>query len=170
MTPTDVRAHLAINNYVPIPCVGKAPVLKKWQTRDETSEGDLETWVKLYPDARNTGILCARRRCLIKPPTLHFHGAGLVTYGIETQRPHQPDWLSVYEPFHVLPADKRNVVPEFSLMKVDEPVPVRRFLRAHPVKYRSRRWKILAQALGVIGVHTFVLFFERDRESQDFLL
>jgi hypothetical protein len=59
MTPTDVRAHLATNDYVPIPCVGKAPVLKKWQTRDVTSEGDLETWVKLYPDARNTGILCA---------------------------------------------------------------------------------------------------------------
>jgi hypothetical protein len=59
MTPTDVRAHLASNNYVPIPCVGKAPVLKKWQTRDVTSDGDLETWVKLYPDARNTGILCA---------------------------------------------------------------------------------------------------------------
>ena len=64
MTPTDVRAHLATNDYVPIPCVGKAPVLKKWQTRDETSEGDLETWVKLYPDARNTGILCARTPAL----------------------------------------------------------------------------------------------------------
>jgi hypothetical protein len=59
MTPTDVRAHLATNGFVPLPCTGKRPVLKEWQTRDETSVGDIETWAKLYPDAKNTGILTA---------------------------------------------------------------------------------------------------------------
>jgi len=57
MTPTDVRTRLAVNGYVPIPCNGKAPVLKKWQTRTETSSGDIDIWAKTYPNARNTGIL-----------------------------------------------------------------------------------------------------------------
>jgi hypothetical protein len=57
MTPTEVRARLASNGYVPIPCSGKVPVLKKWQTRTETSAGDIDIWEKTCPDARNTGIL-----------------------------------------------------------------------------------------------------------------
>jgi hypothetical protein len=57
MTPTDVRTRLAVNGYVPIPCNGKAPVLKKWQTRTETSAGDIDIWAKTYPTAVNTGIL-----------------------------------------------------------------------------------------------------------------
>jgi hypothetical protein len=60
MTPTDVRAHLVTNNYVPIPCNGKAPVLREWQKRTETSAGDIDIWATTYPNARNTGILCAR--------------------------------------------------------------------------------------------------------------
>jgi len=57
MTPTDVRTRLAVNGYVPIPCSGKVPVLKKWQSRTETSAGDIDIWAKTCPDARNTGIL-----------------------------------------------------------------------------------------------------------------
>jgi hypothetical protein len=60
MTPTAVRAHLVQNGYVVIPCAGKAPVLPKWQERAETSQGDLDTWPKAYPAAKNTGILCTR--------------------------------------------------------------------------------------------------------------
>jgi putative DNA primase/helicase len=64
MTPTDVRAHLATNNYVPIPCNGKAPVLKEWQKRTETSAGDIDIWATTYPNARNTGVLTARTPAL----------------------------------------------------------------------------------------------------------
>jgi hypothetical protein len=64
MTPTDVRAHLVTNGFTPLPCIGKRPVLKEWQARDATSVGDLETWAKLYPDARNTGILCTHTPAL----------------------------------------------------------------------------------------------------------
>jgi hypothetical protein len=57
MSPTDVRARLVVNGYVPIPCSGKKPVLKQWQARAETSPGDIDIWAKIYPNARNTGIL-----------------------------------------------------------------------------------------------------------------
>jgi hypothetical protein len=57
-TSTEVRARLVQNSYVPIPCNGKAPVLKEWQKRTETSAGDIDIWAKIYPHATNTGILC----------------------------------------------------------------------------------------------------------------
>jgi hypothetical protein len=58
MTPTEVRQRLIKSGYVPIPVSGKAPVLEGWQKRVETSQGDLDIWSKLYPDATNTGMLC----------------------------------------------------------------------------------------------------------------
>ncbi|MHC2839807.1 bifunctional DNA primase/polymerase [Bradyrhizobium diazoefficiens] len=57
LTPTDVRMQLRRNGFDPIPVIGKRPPLDEWQKRTETSAGDIEMWAKLYPDARNTGIL-----------------------------------------------------------------------------------------------------------------
>jgi hypothetical protein len=57
-TPTEVRARLAQNDYVPIPVNGKAAVLDGWQKRTETSQGDLDIWAQLYPYAKNTGMVC----------------------------------------------------------------------------------------------------------------
>ena len=57
-TSTEARTRLVQNDYVPIPCNGKAPVLKEWQKRTETSAGDIDIWAKTYPNATNTGILC----------------------------------------------------------------------------------------------------------------
>jgi hypothetical protein len=57
-TPTEIRACLAQNDYVPIPVNGKAAVLDGWAKRTETSQGDLDIWAKLYSYAKNTGILC----------------------------------------------------------------------------------------------------------------
>ena len=57
-TSTEVRARLAQNDYVPIPVNGKAAVLDGWAKRTETSQGDLDIWAKVYPFAKNTGILC----------------------------------------------------------------------------------------------------------------
>jgi hypothetical protein len=59
MTPTDIRALLASNDYTPLPCIGKKPVLKGWQTRGQTSESDLAMWARSFPDATNTGVLTA---------------------------------------------------------------------------------------------------------------
>jgi hypothetical protein len=64
MTPTTIRTHLVANGFTPLPCTGKRPVLKEWQRRDGASDGDLETWARLYPDAKNTGILCAHTPAL----------------------------------------------------------------------------------------------------------
>jgi hypothetical protein len=57
-TSTEARTRLVQNDYVPIPCNGKAPVLKEWQKRTATSAGDIDIWAKIYPHATNTGILC----------------------------------------------------------------------------------------------------------------
>jgi Protein of unknown function (DUF3631)/Bifunctional DNA primase/polymerase, N-terminal len=59
MTPTDVRTYLAGNDYVPVPCNGKRPVLKEWQLRTWTSTDDINGWAATFPGAANTGILCA---------------------------------------------------------------------------------------------------------------
>jgi hypothetical protein len=57
-TPTEIRARLAQNGYIPIPVNGKAAVLDGWNKRTETSQGDLDIWAQVYPFAKNTGILC----------------------------------------------------------------------------------------------------------------
>jgi hypothetical protein len=57
MSPTEVRTRLAQNGYPAIPCIGKAPVLPKWQERTETSERDIDIWAKTCPDAQNTGVV-----------------------------------------------------------------------------------------------------------------
>ena len=57
MTPTEVRLQLCRHGFVPIPVVGKRPVLDGWQKRGETSPGDVDLWATLFPDAGNTGIL-----------------------------------------------------------------------------------------------------------------
>ena len=57
-TPTEIRASLKQNDYIPIPVNGKAAVLDGWNKRTETSQGDLDIWAQVYPFAKNTGILC----------------------------------------------------------------------------------------------------------------
>jgi hypothetical protein len=64
MSPIEVRSHLTVNGYVPVPCKGKAPTLPKWQLRTETSPSDLVDWTVAYPDATNTGIVCTSTPCL----------------------------------------------------------------------------------------------------------
>jgi hypothetical protein len=55
--PADIRLALRNAGFLPLPVNGKAPVLKGWQKRTETSVGDIDIWSKLYPFANNTGIL-----------------------------------------------------------------------------------------------------------------
>jgi len=52
-----LRVTLLHGGYSPLPLIGKAPALKEWQKRVDTSEGDIQIWSKVYPAAANTGIL-----------------------------------------------------------------------------------------------------------------
>jgi hypothetical protein len=58
-TSTEARTRLVQNDYVRTPCNGKAPVLKEWQKRTGASADDIDIWAQTYPNATNTGILCA---------------------------------------------------------------------------------------------------------------
>ena len=58
MTATaDLRLQLRKNGYDPVPLIGKKPAPTEWQKRIDTSEGDIQIWSKVYPNATNTGIL-----------------------------------------------------------------------------------------------------------------
>jgi putative DNA primase/helicase len=58
MTPTTALRHqLCAAGYVPLPLIGKRPVLKDWQKRTDASPGDVDIWEGLYPAATNTGAL-----------------------------------------------------------------------------------------------------------------
>ena len=51
------RASLSLTNgYVPVPCVGKAPVLKAWQALEPTAL-EVRRWSRASPAAINTGVL-----------------------------------------------------------------------------------------------------------------
>jgi RecA-family ATPase len=56
--PDTTRERLARAGYIPTPLSGKVPVLERWQKKLEVTAGDLNIWSRLYPDARNTGVLC----------------------------------------------------------------------------------------------------------------
>jgi len=57
MTPEDTRRRLLSAGYSPVPCAGKSPVLKGWQTIIEPTLAELEFWTRTAPAATNTGIL-----------------------------------------------------------------------------------------------------------------
>ena len=44
------------------------------------------------------------------------------------------------------------------------------FLGAHAVEYGCSGWEFLPKAFGEIGIDSLVVFLERNRQSQDFLL
>lgn len=54
-----VRVSLQGGGYCPIPVTGKLPAMMAWQKHVETNAAEIALWGKLYPDAVNTGILCA---------------------------------------------------------------------------------------------------------------
>src|SRR5258707_2520077 len=64
MSASEVRLKLRKRGFAPIPVSGKVPPLKEWGKRADTSDGDIEIWEKLFPQATNTGILTALAPCL----------------------------------------------------------------------------------------------------------
>lgn len=64
MTPTETRLQVWRNGYNPLPLHGKAPCLKDWQHHTSPNQAEIEMWAKLWPDAKNTGILSINVPCL----------------------------------------------------------------------------------------------------------
>ena len=56
-TPNQIRALMIENDFIVHPVVGKAPVIDRWQERTTTSQGDLDIWDKIFPNAKSTGAL-----------------------------------------------------------------------------------------------------------------
>jgi RecA-family ATPase len=54
---TAIRCELRAAGYLPIPVEGKIPPLKGWQKRTDTNTQELELWERLFPHAKNTGLL-----------------------------------------------------------------------------------------------------------------
>ena len=57
---TETRSMLLENGYTPTPCAGKAAIGDKWQTKTETNNDEIALWEKLFPHAKNTGLLTQR--------------------------------------------------------------------------------------------------------------
>ena len=53
----------------------------------------------------HAGVVRAGSGLFVKPAALHFHGAGLIADGVETEGLHQPDRIAMDEATHVLPSD-----------------------------------------------------------------
>ena len=56
-TVLEVRQALVDHGYVPIPVIGKAPPIQRWQKIENVSRSMLEAWGRNWPNANNTGIL-----------------------------------------------------------------------------------------------------------------
>src|SRR5437667_6425398 len=89
---------------------------------------------------------------------------------LRAERPGQPGRSPRDEAADVVPADHGNVIPEPLTVALEQARAVYGLLLAHAVEYRRERWKVVAEPLGVIGVHPFVLFLERNGQGQDFSL
>jgi RecA-family ATPase len=63
-TPSEQRLQLLRAGFNPLPLSGKLPVLREWQKRQDTSEGDIDIWAKVHASAVNTGILTRSVPCL----------------------------------------------------------------------------------------------------------
>jgi Bifunctional DNA primase/polymerase, N-terminal len=59
MTPTAARLALLNAGFSPIPVEGKRPPLKEWQ-KAQANATEIELWERLFPAAKNTGVLTAR--------------------------------------------------------------------------------------------------------------
>ena len=62
------------------------------------------------------------------------------------------------------------MVAKLLAKELDEAPPVTRFLVAHAVEDRRRSRKVLAEALGEIGIDSLVFFFKRYGQSENFTL
>ena len=69
---------------------------------------------------------------------------------------------------HVLPADERDMLAEFLLIKLDQPVAMAVLFVVHGHERLGRFGIIAADALGKVGVNAAVLLLVLDREREHF--
>ena len=55
--PGEIRKKLRDAGYDPIPIKGKIPPLKKWETKTDSTDHEIERWNKSFPQAKSTGLL-----------------------------------------------------------------------------------------------------------------
>jgi hypothetical protein len=107
----EIRRALVASGFSPLPLNGKAPVLKEWQSKLKTNDGEIQLWDSMYPNAINTGILtkftpaididiivpdAAARIEDLARETFGEHGHILVRFG---NRPKRAVLLQTNEPF-----------------------------------------------------------------------
>jgi hypothetical protein len=54
---TAKRLELRKAGYLPIPVEGKIPPLQEWEKRTNTNDKEIELWEKVFPRAKNNGLL-----------------------------------------------------------------------------------------------------------------
>jgi Virulence-associated protein E-like domain/Bifunctional DNA primase/polymerase, N-terminal len=57
MTPTELRLQLRTRGYHPLPAEGKAPPMKGWSEKFDSTEEEIRLWPKTWHLALNTGVL-----------------------------------------------------------------------------------------------------------------
>src|SRR3989449_2276956 len=120
--------------------------------------------IQKLADAGVLGTCCGS---FIEPASFDFDSASLLANSVEPQRTHQPDRRALDESFHVLAANKRDVLTKFLLVEFNQTTAVSRLFLSHAVEHRSGRGKILAQSFGKICIHALVFFFQRNGQSEN---
>ena len=102
--------------------------------------------------------------------------AGLVLHDFHFPANHRnsedrihPERFSCDEPFHVLAANERDMLPKAFLIQLDQAVPVTVLLVVHGLQGFGRLRKIGAHARGEVGVDSAILFFVLDGQREHFL-
>src|ERR1700676_4892183 len=102
--------------------------------------------------------------------SLRLHDAHLGADLLQAQWRVQPDGLALYKSAHILASDQRNMISELLLVQFDQPTAMPDFLLLHFFKDLRSTRKSFPQAFAKIGVNSFVLFLERNRQGKYFFL
>jgi len=83
----------------------------------------------------DAGVLCPRRRLLVKTARLDLHCRGLFAHRFNPQRTNQPQCRTLNKSAHILPPDQRNMVAELLLIELQQPASMPGLLFAHAFKH-----------------------------------
>src|SRR5215468_10480129 len=113
------------------------------------------------------GVRRVARRGVIEAFALGLHQLCLGAHLLETQRTEQPERFSLQKALHILPADERNVIAEFTAVEVEKTMAVAVLFLGHGGEHPRRSRIVLAHGLGEIAISANVLFFQGNRQCQN---